>query len=245
MRRITLLSVVALLAACASQSPTDLPSSATQGPTPPGQTASQSTQAPSASTSAAAQPPLSSLSSTPGASASAQPTTSAGPLKTGWPSVRRSGVTMRAEVVDDPPPFDGSPAPGPTVALEVTISGLDPGEAIVLGGRGAYAFATLGCGIVPASCQWGSDTTDPAVHLCRPAYSHAVEGTTNVTAEAVADAAGTARATVRFLIPEAERACPAGASLPWFVEAGEWKLRVTDRAHGLRLVGPPDLVVGP
>ena len=41
------------------------------------------------------------------------------------------------------------------------------------------------------------------------------------------------------------RVCPAGGSRPWYVESGEWVARVTDTAHGLRLVGPPDLVIGP
>ena len=60
-----------------------------------------------------------------------------------------------------------------------------------------------------------------------------------------ADAKGTATATLRFDIPGSERVCPAGGSRPWYVQSGEWTAHVTDTAHGLRLVGPPDLVIGP
>ena len=103
----------------------------------------------------------------------------------------------------------------------------------------------LGCGVEPSPCEWGSDTTDPTVNLCRPEYAQAAEGTARTAAQATAGADGTAEATLRFVVSQSERACPAGAPLPWYVQSGEWKLRVTDKAHGLRLVGPPDLIIGP
>jgi hypothetical protein len=83
------------------------------------------------------------------------------------------------------------------------------------------------------------------VHLCKPEYAQAVKGTATPAVQATAGADGTATATLRFVVSQAERACPAGSSLPWYVEGGEWVLQVADNAHGLRLVGPPDLVIGP
>lgn len=193
--------------------------------------------APTVTPTASAIPPVA-ASLPPSAAASA-------PLLAGWPTVSRSVVTMTGEFVDEPPPFEGCPAPVPAVTLAITITGLAPNESVSLVGTGAYEFATLGCGVEPSPCVWGSDTTDPTVHLCQPEYAHAAEGTARTVAQATAGTDGTARVTLRFVIPESERACPAGPSRPWYVQSGEWKLRVTDKAHGLRLVGPPDLIIGP
>ena len=135
--------------------------------------------------------------------------------------------------------------PGPEATIVITLTGLAPGESVSLVGAGSYAFDTLGCGVKPSPCTAGSDTTDPSVELCRPAYSRAAEGTVRSTAQGAAGPDGTVELSLRFVIPDAEGACPAGASLPWYVQSGEWKLRVTDKARGLRLVGPPDLVIGP
>lgn len=114
-----------------------------------------------------------------------------------------------------------------------------------LAGVGAYEFHALGCGVQPSPCTPGSGTTDPTVQLCGPIYVEAVEGTVKTTRKTTADADGTARATIRFVVPESERVCPADPSFPWYVNSGEWRLRVNDRAHGLRLVGPPHLLIGP
>ncbi len=97
----------------------------------------------------------------------------------------------------------------------------------------------------PSPCTWGSGTTDQEVRLCEPEYSEAAKGKVKASATPTADTQGTADVTIRFVIPESERACPAGASRPWYVESGRWTARVTDKAHGLGLVGPPDLVIGP
>jgi hypothetical protein len=166
-------------------------------------------------------------------------------LKTGWPTVRSSGVTMTAEADVAPPPFEGCPGPAPVLVVVITFTGLAPGEAVPLPATATYDFGVLACGVQPSPCVWGSDTTDPAVHLCRPEYSEPVKGTVGVSATATADAKGTARATLRFVIPDSVRVCPAGSSRPWWVESGEWTTRVTDAGHGLRLVGPPDLIIGP
>ena len=137
------------------------------------------------------------------------------------------------------------PGVGPEVTLAVTLAGLAAGESVSLVGTGTYDFRTLGCGVQPSPCHWGSDTTDGTVDLCRPEYAEAAEGMATAAAEATAGADGTAEATLRFVVSESRRVCPAGPSLPWYVMSGEWKLRVTDKAHGLRLVGPPDLITGP
>ena len=152
---------------------------------------------------------------------------------------------MTGRLVDEPPPFEGCPAPVPAVTLAITITGLAPGESVSLAGTGAYDFGLLGCGVTPSPCTWGSDTTDPSVHVCQPEYAEAVKGTATTAAEAKAPADGTAEATLRFVMSQSERECPAGPSSPWYAESGEWKLSVTDTTHGLRLAGPPDLVIGP
>ena len=182
---------------------------------------------------------------TPTARSTPRSSATAMPLKTGWPTVRRSGVTMTAKADVAPPPFEGCPAPAPALIVVITLTGLAPGEEVPLPGTATYDFGTLACGVQPSPCVWGSDTTDPAVQLCRPEYSEAAKGTVGATATATADAQGTATATLRFVIPEAVRVCPAGGSRPWYVESGQWTARVTDTAHGLRLVGPPDLIIGP
>jgi hypothetical protein len=190
--------------------------------------------------------PTPTASAKPHASASLPPSEATSvPLVTGWPTVSQSGVTMTGSDVDEPPPFEGCPAPRPAATLAVTITGLAPGESVSLVGTGAYDFAILGCGVEPSPCVWGSDTTDPTVHLCRPEYAQAAEGTARTAAQATAGTDGMANATLRFVVSQSERACPAGPSRHWYVLSGEWKLRVTDKAHGLRLVGPPDLTVGP
>jgi len=174
------------------------------------------------------------------------PTPTADPtLVTGWPTVSRSGITITGWLVDEPPPFEGSAAPAPAVTLAIEITGLAPGESVSLVGTGTYDFGTLGCGVQPSPCQWGSDTTDPTVHLCQPEYAQAAEGTVTTAAQATAGADGTAAAMLRLVVSQSERMCPAGPSRPWYVESGEWKLRVTDKAHGLCLVGPPGLIIGP
>jgi hypothetical protein len=152
---------------------------------------------------------------------------------------------MTAEADVAPPPFEGCPGPAPALVVVITLTGLAPGEAVSLPGSATYDFGMLGCGVQPSPCVWGSGTTDPEVRLCGPEYSEAVTGTVRASATATADAKGTATATLRFVIPESERVCPAGGSRPWYVESGDWAARVTDRAHGLRLVGPTDMVIGP
>jgi hypothetical protein len=144
-----------------------------------------------------------------------------------------------------PPPFEGCPGPAPALVVVITLTGLAPGEEVSLAGTSTYDFGMLNCGVQPSPCEWGSDTTDPAVQLCRPEYSEAAKGTVGASATATADAKGTATATLRFVIPGSERVCPAGGSRPWYVQSGEWTATVTDTARGLRLVGPPDLIIGP
>jgi hypothetical protein len=190
-------------------------------------------------------PATATLPATPAASPSPRPSATAIPLKTGWPTVRRSGVTMTAEAHVAPPPFEGCPAPAPALLVVITLKGLAPREEVSLAATATYDFGMLACGVQPSACVWGSDTTDPAIDLCRPEYSEPARGTIGTSTTATADAKGTATAKLRFVIPESVRVCPAGNSRPWYVESGEWTARVTDTAHGLRLVGPPDLIIGP
>lgn len=152
---------------------------------------------------------------------------------------------MTASLVDEAPPFEGCPGPVPAVTLAITTTGLEPGETVFLEGTGAYDFATLGCGVQPSPCEWGSGTTDPSVKLCRPEYAQTAKGVATTAAQATAGSDGTAAAMLRFVVSQSMRVCPAGTSRPWWVESGEWKLRVTDKRRSLRLVGPPDLIIGP
>ena len=248
MRRCVLVLPGVLLAACMSAGTATLPSA-----TPPTEAPIETvSRPPSASPSPTL--PVKTATPMPTSTASASPHASASlplgaatlaPLVKGWPTVSQSGVTMTGSDVDEPPPFEGCPAPVPDVTLAITITGLTPDESVSLVGTGAYDFAILGCGVEPSPCVWGSDTTDPTMHLCKPEYAQAAEGTARTAAQATAGTDGTAKVTLRFVIPESERACPAGPSRPWYVQSGEWKLRVTDKAHGLRLVGPPDYIIGP
>jgi hypothetical protein len=231
MRRGLVILAGVLVAACATAGPSAPASAPTATPTPR-VSGVASASAPIASTPLA----TATLPATPKASASPRPSATAMPLLTGWPTVRRSGVTMTAEA---------DTAPAPALVVVVTLTGLAPGEEVSLPGTATYDFGMLACGVQPSPCVWGSDTTDPAVHLCKPEYSEAAKGTVEASATATADAKGSAAATLRFVIPESERVCPAGGSRPWYVQSGEWMARVTDTAHGLRLVGPPDLVIGP
>ena len=240
MRRGLVILAGVLVTACATTGTSARPSATTATPTPRVSMVA-SASSPTASTPLA----TATLPAIPDASASPRPSGTAVPLKTGWPTVRRSGVTMTAEADVAPPPFEGCPAPAPALVVVITLTGLAPGEDVSLPGIATYDFGTLACGVQPSPCVWGSGTTDPAVHLCGPEYSEAAKGTVGTSATATADTKGTATATLRFVIPESERVCPAGGSRPWYVESGEWTARVTDTAHGLRLVGPPDLVIGP
>ena len=239
MHRVLAILLGMLVAACATAGPSAPASAPTATPTPM-VSGVASASAPIASTPLA----TATLPATPEASASPRPSATAMPLKTGWPTVRRSGVTMTAEADVAPPPFEGC-YPAPALVVVVTLTGLAPGEEVSLPGTATYDFGRLACGVQPSPCVWGSDTTDPAVRLCKPEYSEAAKGTVEASATATADAKGSAAATLRFVIPESERVCPAGGSRPWYVESGGWMARVTDTAHGLRLVGPPDLVIGP
>jgi hypothetical protein len=158
--------------------------------------------------------------------------------------VSRSGITMTGAFPDTRPAPENWPGVGPEVTLAVGLAGLAPGESVSLVGTGTYDFSTLGCGVQPSPCHWGSDWTGPTLPLCRPEYAQAAEGTATAAAEATAGADGTAEATLRFVVSQSEHACPAGRSRPWYLMTGEWKLRVTDTEHGLRLVGPP-IGIGP
>jgi hypothetical protein len=240
MRRGLVILPGVLVAACAAAGPS-APSPVSPTTPTPSVSVVASASAPIASTPLArATPPATS-----GASASPRPSATATPLKTGWPTVGRSGVTMTAEADVEPPPFEGCPGPAPALVVAVTLTGLAPGEAVPLSGTATYDFGMLACGVEPSPCVWGSGTTDPAIHLCRPEYSEAAKGTVGASATATADAKGSVTATLRFVIPESEQVCPAGGSRPWYLESGEWTALVTDTTHGLRLVGPPDLVIGP
>ena len=59
------------------------------------------------------------LGPTPNGSASPQARATAMPIKTGWPRVSRSGVTMAGEADVAPPPFEGCPAPAPVLDVVV------------------------------------------------------------------------------------------------------------------------------
>lgn len=238
MRRGLLILSGVLVAACATGGTSAPPPAATATPTPRMSDAA-SASPPTASTPLA----TATLPATPNVSAS--PSAVAMPLITGWPTVRRSGVTMTAIADVAPPPFEGCPGPAPALVVVITLTGLAPGEEVSLAGTSTYDFGVLACGVQPSPCELGSDTTDPAVHLCRPEYSEAAKGTVGASETATADATGTATATLRFVIPGSDRVCPAGGSRPWYVQSGVWTARVTDTAHGLRLDGPPDLVIGP
>jgi hypothetical protein len=239
MRRLLILASV-LVTACATAGTSAPPPSSAVPPTP--------FVAPLASaTLPVSEPPATATpNATSNGSGSPQPSAAATPIKTGWPTVSRSGVTMAGEADTAPPPFEGCPGPAPVLIVVVRLTGLTPGEGVSLSGTATYDFATLACGVQPSPCKgWGADTDTPAIPLCEPGYSEAAKGQVEASASATADAKGAASATLRFVIPASERACPAGGSHPWFTRSGRWVASVTNTAHGLRLVGPPDLVLGP
>lgn len=141
----------------------------------------------------------------------------------GWPTVRQGAVTMTGQYVED----DTSGFP----VVEVTLTGLAPGEAVPLSGTGIYR-QVLKCGPLPSGCPGGDISEE-----CSPVYAEEFRGLLNVPARPTADAAGTAAATLRFEVTEAStKACPAGGGMGWLGWSGEWKVAVADPAHGLTLV---------
>jgi hypothetical protein len=210
----------------------------------PGHTATDGTSPTTvASASSDASSPDTAAAASPNPTPSRQP---APPLVKDWPGVTQDGITMtgRIEHVDVSP--DAAIGSAPAIAIAISMTGLEPGARVTLAARGAYDFPVFGCGIQPSPCVPGSDTTDPSVHLCRPAYEvRDVSGTATDTVQADADANGTATATVRLIARESLEACPADPALPWYELSGAWtKIRVTDAEHGLRLRAD-DLFHGP
>ena len=164
---------------------------------------------------------------------SATPTPSPSPspkILAGWPKVSRGGVTMTGQDVEEEMITYNAPV------VRVKVTGLAPGEVVSLSGTGRYDQA-LFCGPLPKACA-GEIYTGVEVGrpYCMPEYSKMVNGRVTIAKQATADDTGKARATMRFVIPETKDACPVGGGDPgWFPSSGEWKVRVTDKAHGLRL----------
>jgi hypothetical protein len=148
--------------------------------------------------------------------------------------------------VDDVPMSDAAIGLAPMIAISVSLTGLEPGMRVTLVADGQYEFPVFGCGIQPSPCAPGSDTTDPSLQLCRPAYEvQGVSGTASEAAEAVADLSGSATVTVELIARESMASCPVDATLPWYELSGAWtRIHVTDVAHGLRLL-PEDVIHGP
>ena len=160
---------------------------------------------------------------------------SAAPISfiTGWPTVARDGVALTGREEEET--VEGLPYSAPALTVRVTIRGLDPGAEVSISGSAAYSSTVLGCGLRPDPCEFGSGTTDPSVHICRPEFGGPVEGTVTLSAILGADERGEAATTFRFVIPESARPCPAGPDRPWYVGSGHWRIEVTDEEHGLRL----------
>ena len=152
-------------------------------------------------------------------------------------------MTAEAEVA--PPPFEGCPAPAPALVVVVTLTGLAPGEEISLPG---LRRTTSGClaSVQPQPCSGDSSALDRRIPYVRPEYSEATKGSVRASAAATADAAGTAKAALRFVIPASVRVCPAGRLPPLVrMQFWEWNGPRNGRRTRLRLVGPPDLTIGP
>lgn len=177
---------------------------------------------------------------TPVMSPSASPTPSPSPkIVAGWPKVRQGGVTMTGRDIEEEMITYNAPV------IRVTVTGLTPGEMVSLSGTGRYDQA-LFCGPLPKACA-GEIYTGVEVGrpYCMPEYSKMVKGRVTIAKQVTADDTGTARATMRFVIPETKDACPVGGGDPgWFPSSGEWKVRVTDKVHGLRLA-PETYTWGP
>jgi hypothetical protein len=167
-------------------------------------------------------------------------------LVKGWPKVTQDGITMAGGIEETSVSADAAIGAAPAIVISISMTGLEPGAQVTLLAAGRYDFPVLGCGIEPSPCTPGSDTTDPSVQLCRPAYEvQNVSGTARDTVQTVADPNGSATSTVNLVAGESLESCPVDAALPWYGLSGAWtKIRVTDAEHGLRLL-PEDVVSGP
>jgi hypothetical protein len=160
----------------------------------------------------------------------------------GWPKVSRGGVTMTGGTVYEEQPYGAAGDP----VIRVKVTGLASGEVVTLSGTGRYDRAVF-CGPVPSGCREDTPVVEPPPGQpnCMPPYSEQAKGRVTISERATADAGGTARATLRFVMPETKEACPvAGGEPGWYPLSGEWKVRVTDQAHGLRLA-PDEYLYGP
>jgi hypothetical protein len=173
------------------------------------------------------------------ATPSATPTSSPAPkVVAGWPVTAQGAVTMTGRDLEEEAWMTNSPV------IEVKVTGLVPGEVASLSGTGRYD-RDLFCGPLPSGCQDIYTGVESGKPVCMPEYSKRAKGRVTIARQATADATGTARATLRFIVPETKDACPVeGGGHGWFVSSGEWKVRVTERAHGLRLT-PDRYVWGP
>ena len=178
---------------------------------------------------------------TPAATPSPAPTTAPSPkIVAGWPKVSRGGVTMTGRDLWEEMGSINAPV------IRVKMTGLAPGEVVSLSGTGTYD-SELRCGPLPSRCggevnyevQAGKDA-------CVPSYEKQATGRFSISEQTTADASGTAVAKLRFVIPETRDACPVDGPgrVGWFPYGGEWKVRVTDAAHGLRLK-PDEYAWGP
>jgi hypothetical protein len=222
MRHVALISVLAvLIAGC-------------------GDTASTASAAASNPVQTALPTPVATPTATPAVTPLVTPTPLPSPkIVAGWPKVSQGGVTMTGRDVEDETVTYNAPV------IRVNLTGLAPGEVVSLSGTGTYD-SELRCGPLPSGCTGDIYTgVEPGRPVCIPAHEKQATGRFAISEQATADASGMAVATLRFVIPETKDACPVGeTNYGWFPYGGEWKVRVTDAAHGLRLK-PDGYVWGP
>jgi hypothetical protein len=151
----------------------------------------------------------------------------------GWPKVRQGGVTMTGRDVEEEEDTSGEPA----IKIKIKLTGLTHGEVVSLSGTGRYDRSVM-CGPLPSGCQEFNPYVEPppGQPYCEPAYSERTKGQVTISEQATADASGTARATLHFVMPKTKEACPVTGGEPgWLQVPSWWKVRVIDEAHGLRL----------
>jgi len=207
------LTILALLAGCGS------------GAATPPMTTPTSTALPTAAATPTASPgPTASPTSTP------KPTPTPEPVA-GWPTVSRAGITM-TETVTDMTPFDGR------LLLSVRVTGLTPGEAVVVSSAGAYQMGWA-CGVGPEPC------IPTSAFSCAFTSRDTTKGTAKATTRALAGSDGAATLMVDLLAAPPAGSCPTDPTSPWQTHGACWEpVTVTDAAHGLRLT-PEAICTGP
>ncbi len=163
-----------------------------------------------------------------------QPTApSTATVVTGWPTVSQDGITMTDTGTD----MQGYTLDG-RLQLSVGVTGLTPGEAVVISSAGAYQMGWA-CGVGPEPC------IPTSAFSCAFTSRDTTEGTAEATTRDIAGSDGVATLMVDLLAAPPAGSCPTDPASPWQTHSACWEpVTVTDAAHGLRLT-PGAICTGP